>query len=126
MIIIGKFAQICGRLYICLLTFRLIINNKYMKKVILQNHWSLADRFLNERVFNRFFIQFSLVIFVWLLMPTRMIAQALVYDSRSDLISVDDGITIESITDVGDNPWELLDFNAEGMDKYRHYYSCRQ
>ena len=116
MIIIGKFAQICGHLYICLLTFRLIINNKYMKKVILQNHWSLADRFLNERVFNRFFIQFSLVIFVWLLMPTRMIAQALVYDSRSDLISVDDGITIESITDVGDNPWELLDFNAEGMD----------
>lgn len=53
-----------------------------MKKVILQNHWSLADRFLNERVFNRFFIQFSLVIFVWLLMPTRMIAQASVSDSR--------------------------------------------
>ena len=50
-------------------------------------------------------------------MPTRMIAQALVSDSRSDLITVDDGITIESITDVGDNPWELLDFNAEGMDK---------
>ena len=88
-----------------------------MKKVILQNHWSLADRFLNERVFNRFFIQFSLVIFVWLLMPTRMIAQASVSDSRSDLITVDDGITIESITDVGDNPWELLDFKAEGMDK---------
>ena len=87
-----------------------------MKKVTLQNHWSLADRFLNERVFNRFFIQFSLVIFVWLLMPTRMIAQASVSDSRSNLISVDDGITIESITDVGDNPWELLDFNAEGMD----------
>ena len=87
-----------------------------MKKVILQNHWLLADRFLNERVFNRFFIQFSLVIFVWLLMPTRMIAQASVSDSRSDLISVDDGITIESITDVGDNPWELLDFNAKGMD----------
>ena len=87
-----------------------------MKKVTLQNHWSLADRFLNERVFNRFFIQFSLVIFVWLLMPTRMIAKTSVSDSRSDLISVDDGITIESITDVGDNPWELLDFNAEGMD----------
>ena len=87
-----------------------------MKKATLQNHWSLADRFLNERVFNRFFIQFSLVIFVWLLMPTRMIAQASVSDSRSDLITVDDGITIESITDVGDNPWELLDFNAEGMD----------
>ena len=87
-----------------------------MKKVTLQNHRSLADRFLNERVFNRFFIQFSLVIFVWLLMPTRMIARTSVSDSRSDLISVDDGITIESITDVGDNPWELLDFNAEGMD----------
>ena len=87
-----------------------------MKKATLQNHWSLADRFLNERVFNRFFIQFSLVIFVWLLMPTRMIAQTSVSDSRSDLITVDDGITIESITDVGDNPWELLDFNAEGMD----------
>ena len=87
-----------------------------MKKVTLQDHWSLADRFLNERVFNRFFIQFSLVIFVWLLMPTRMVAQASVSDSRSDLITVDDGITIESITDVGDNPWELLDFNAEGMD----------
>ena len=88
-----------------------------MKKVTLQNHWSLADRFLNERVFNRFLIQFSLVIFVWLLMPTRMIAKTSVSDSRSDLISVDDGITIESITDVGDNPWVLLDFNAEGMDK---------
>ena len=50
-------------------------------------------------------------------MPTRMIAQALVSDSRSDLITVDDGITIESITDVGDNPWGLLDFKAEGMDK---------
>ena len=49
-------------------------------------------------------------------MPTRMIAQALVSDSRSDLITVDDGITIESITDVGDNPWGLLDFNAEGMN----------
>ena len=87
-----------------------------MEKVTLLNDRSLADPFLNERVFNRFFIQFSLVIFVWLLMPTRMIAQASVSDSRSDLISVDDGITIESITDVGDNPWELLDFNAEGMD----------
>ena len=88
-----------------------------MEKVTLLNDRSLADPFLNERVFNRLFFQFSLVIFVWLLMPTRMIAQALVSDSRSDLISVDDGITIESITDVGDNPWELLDFNAEGMDK---------
>lgn len=88
-----------------------------MEKVTLLNDRSLADPFLNERVFNRLFFQFSLVIFVWLLIPTRMIAQALVSDSRSDLISVDDGITIESITDVGDNPWELLDFNAEGMDK---------
>ena len=88
-----------------------------MEKVTLLNDRSLADPFLNERVFNRLFFQFSLVIFVWLLMPTRMIAQALVSDSRSDLITVDDGITIESITDVGDNPWELLDFNAEGMDK---------
>lgn len=87
-----------------------------MEKVTLLNDRSLADPFLNERVFNRLFFQFSLVIFVWLLMPTRMIAQALVSDSRSDLITVDDGITIESITDVGDNPWELLDFNAEGMD----------
>ena len=87
-----------------------------MEKVTLLNDRSLADRFLNERVFNRLFFQFSLVIFVWLLMPTRMIAQASVSDSRSDLISVDEGITIESITDVGDNPWGLLDFNAEGMN----------
>lgn len=88
-----------------------------MEKVTLLNDRSLADPFLNERVFNRLFFQFSLVIFVWLLMPTRIIAQALVSDSRSDLITVDDGITIESITDVGDNPWGLLDFKAEGMDK---------
>ena len=87
-----------------------------MEKVTLLNDRSLADPFLNERVFNRLFFQFSLVIFVWLLIPTRMIAQALVSDSRSDLITVDDGITIESITDVGDNPWGLLDFNAEGMN----------
>lgn len=81
-----------------------------MEKVTLLNDRSLADRFLNERVFNRLFFQFSLVIFVWLLMPTRMIAQALVSDSRSDLITVDDGITIESITDVGDNPWGAAGF----------------
>ena len=56
------------------------------------------------------------MLFTLLFVPTRMVAQASVSDSRSDLISVDDGITIESITDVGDNPWELLDFNAEGMD----------
>ena len=74
------------------------INNKYlntMEKVTLLNDRSLAAPFLNERVFNRLLFQFSLVIFVWLLMPTRMIAQALVSDSRSDLITVDDGITIE-------------------------------
>ena len=57
------------------------------------------------------------MLFTLLFVPTRMVAQASVSDSRSNLITVDDGITIESITDVGDNPWELLDFNAEGMDK---------
>ena len=66
---------------------------------------------------NSCFALLSLMLFTLLFVPTRMVAQASVSDSRSDLISVDDGITIESITDVGDNPWELLDFNAEGMDK---------
>ena len=65
---------------------------------------------------NSCFALLSLMLFTLLFVPTRMVAQASVSDSRSDLISVDDGITIESITDVGDNPWELLDFNAEGMD----------
>ena len=45
-----------------------------MKKVILQNHWSLADRFLNERVFNRFFIQFFISYI-------RLVAHADPYDS---------------------------------------------
>ena len=66
---------------------------------------------------NSCFALLSLMLFTLLFVPTRMVAQASVSDSRSNLITVDDGITIESITDVGDNPWELLDFNAEGMDK---------
>ena len=65
---------------------------------------------------NSCFALLSLMLFTLLFVPTRMVAQASVSDSRSNLITVDDGITIESITDVGDNPWELLDFNAEGMD----------
>ena len=65
---------------------------------------------------NSCFALLSLMLFTLLFVPTRMVAQASVSDSRSNLITVDDGITIESITDVGDNPWGLLDFNAEGMD----------
>ena len=77
---------------------------------------SFTGRFWNGGG-NSCFALLSLMLFTLLFVPTRMVAQASVSDSRSDLISVDDGITIESITDVGDNPWELLDFNAEGMDK---------
>ena len=76
---------------------------------------SFTGRFWNGGG-NSCFALLSLMLFTLLFVPTRMVAQASVSDSRSDLISVDDGITIESITDVGDNPWELLDFNAEGMD----------
>ena len=76
---------------------------------------SFTGRFWNGGG-NSCFALISLMLFTLLFVPTRMVAQASVSDSRSDMISVDDGITIESITDVGDNPWELLDFNAEGMD----------
>ena len=76
---------------------------------------SFTGRFWNGGG-NSCFALLSLMLFTLLFVPTRMVAQASVSDSRSDLITVDDGITIESITDVGDNPWELLDFNAEGMD----------
>ena len=81
-----------------------------------QNCRSFTGRFWNGGG-NSCFALLSLMLFTLLFVPTRMVAQASVSDSRSDLITVDDGITIESITDVGDNPWELLDFNAEGMDK---------
>ncbi|WP_297241802.1 BspA family leucine-rich repeat surface protein [uncultured Prevotella sp.] len=81
-----------------------------------QNCRSFTGRFWNGGG-NSCFALLSLMLFTLLFVPTRMVAQASVSDSRSNLITVDDGITIESITDVGDNPWELLDFNAEGMDK---------
>ena len=76
---------------------------------------SFTGRFWNGGG-NSCFALLSLMLFTLLFVPTRMVAQASVSDSRSNLITVDDGITIESITDVGDNPWELLDFNAEGMN----------
>ena len=80
-----------------------------------QNCRSFTGRFWNGGG-NSCFALLSLMLFTLLFVPTRMVAQASVSDSRSNLITVDDGITIESITDVGDNPWGLLDFNAEGMD----------
>ena len=86
-----------------------------MVQITRQNCRSFIGRFWNGGG-NSCFALLSLMLFTLLFVPTRMVAQASVSDSRSDLISVDDGITIESITDVGDNPWELLDFNAEGMD----------
>lgn len=54
------------------------------------------------------------MLFMLLLVPTRMVAQTPTEDPRYALFNLD-GITNVTITDNGSYPWQELDLNAEGM-----------
>ena len=58
------------------------------------------------------FALFPLMLFMLLLVPTRMVAQT---DPRCALFNSLEGITDVTITDNGSYPWQELDLNAEGM-----------
>ena len=55
------------------------------------------------------------MLFMLLLLPTRMVAQTPTEDSRYALFKNLEGITDVTITDNGSYPWQKLDLNAEGM-----------
>ena len=54
------------------------------------------------------------MLFMLLLLPTRMVAQTPTEDPRYALFNLD-GITNVTITDNGDYPWQMMDLKAEGM-----------
>lgn len=55
------------------------------------------------------------MLFMLLLVPTRMVAQTPTEDPRCALFNGLDGITDVTITDNGDYPWQMMDLKAEGM-----------
>ena len=61
------------------------------------------------------FALFPLMLFMLLLLPTRMVAQTTTEDPRYALFKNLEGITDVTITDDGGYPWQMLDLNADGM-----------
>ena len=55
------------------------------------------------------------MLFMLLLLPTRMVAQTTTEDPRYALFKNLEGITDVTITDDGGYPWQMLDLNADGM-----------
>ena len=83
-----------------------------MKKFTNQFNGSHVDRMnYGGAKFCRFAL-FPLMLFMLLLVPTRMVAQI---DPRCALFNSLEGITDVTITDNGSYPWQELDLNAEGM-----------
>ena len=83
-----------------------------MKKFTNQFNGSHVDRMnYGGAKFCRFAL-FPLMLFMLLLVPTRMVAQT---DPRCALFNSLEGITDVTITDNGSYPWQELDLNAEGM-----------
>ena len=88
-----------------------------MKHFTKQNHWSLADRFAMGCAVNRWLAMLPMLLLM-LLAPTRSGGQNVASDPRYDVFEMD-GVTIESITDVGDYPWTVMDLNSDGMSAVR-------
>ena len=61
------------------------------------------------------FALFPLMLFMLLLLPTRMVAETTTEDPRYTLFNSLDGISDVTITDNGSYPWKMLDLNADGM-----------
>ena len=74
-----------------------------------QDYWSFTGHFLTGGVISRWFALLPMMLFMSLLMPASMIAQTTT-DSRCDVITHDDGISVE-ITDEGEYPWVEMNLN---------------
>ena len=61
------------------------------------------------------FALFPLMLFMLLLLPTRMVAETTTEDPRYTLFNSLEGISDVTITDNGSYPWKMLDLNADGM-----------
>ena len=61
------------------------------------------------------FALFPLMLFMLLLLPTRMVAETTTEDPRYVLFKGLEGISDVTITDNGSYPWKMLDLNADGM-----------
>ena len=62
------------------------------------------------------FALFPLMLFMLLLLPTRMVAETTTEDPRYTLFNSLDGISDVTITDNGSYPWKMLDLKADGME----------
>ena len=86
-----------------------------MKKFNYQFYGSQAGRMnYGGAKFCRFAL-FPLMLFMLLLLPTRMVAETTTEDPRYTLFNSLDGISDVTITDNGSYPWKMLDLNADGM-----------
>ena len=86
-----------------------------MKKITNQPYGSHAGRMnYGGAKFCRFAL-FPLMLFMLLLLPTRMVAETTTEDPRYTLFNSLDGISDVTITDNGSYPWKMLDLNADGM-----------
>ena len=61
------------------------------------------------------FALFPLMLFMLLLLPTRMVAETTTEDPRCALFKGLEGISDVTFTDNGEYPWQMLDLNADGM-----------
>ena len=62
------------------------------------------------------FALFPLMLFMLLLLPTRMVAETTTEDPRCALFKGLEGISDVTITDNGSYPWKMLDLKADGME----------
>ena len=62
------------------------------------------------------FALFPLMLFMLLLLPTRMVAETTTEAPRYTLFNSLDGISDVTITDNGSYPWKMLDLKADGME----------
>ncbi len=62
------------------------------------------------------FALFPLMLFMLLLLPTRMVAETTTEDPRCALFKGLEGISDVTFTDNGEYPWQMLDLNADGME----------
>ena len=87
-----------------------------MKKFNYQSYGSQVGRMnYGGAKFCRFAL-FPLMLFMLLLLPTRMVAETTTEDPRCALFKGLDGISDVTITDNGSYPWKMLDLKADGME----------
>ena len=87
-----------------------------MKKITNQFNGSHVGRMnYGGAKFCRFAL-FPLMLFMLLLLPTRMVAETTTEDPRCALFKGLEGISDVTITDNGSYPWKMLDLKADGME----------